>query len=46
MRKTIAIWLAKGMKTSEIYEVRRTMMQIADHKLEDKFGLVKPNLAK
>lgn len=46
MRKTIAIWLAKGLKPTDIYEVRRALMNQADRKLEVKFGLHPAELAK
>lgn len=46
MRKTLALWLAKGMKTTDLYEIRRDLMKIADHKLEVKFGLDKTELAR
>lgn len=46
MRKTLTLWLAKGLKPTEIYDVRRALMNQADRKLEVKFGLQPTELAK
>lgn len=46
MRKTLTLWLAKGLRPTDIYEVRRALMNQADRKLEVKFGLQPAELAK
>lgn len=46
MRKMLTIWLAKGLRPTDIYDVRRALMNQADRKLEVKFGLQPAELAK